>query len=176
MVPFENIHTGRGLLNHGTHVLGTLAAIHNDVGISGVVDLPREYVFSFDAFGSIAYFGNQPLREMVTDRQARQGLVWSVENGARVVNFSIGYNERFDHNLWLNLTTVYDRLTSFYHTTMTDLLDDGHDFLIIFAAGNATRNTRRNGFWSFINDPELRERIITVGSINRYFALAQRTN
>ena len=67
---------------HGTHVAGIIAAEDNDVGVVGVA--PQAYLYSvkvlaFDSTGSTS--------DIVS------GLEWSVDNGMKVVNMSLGSDD-----------------------------------------------------------------------------------
>ena len=67
---------------HGTHVAGTIAARHNDVGVVGVapeVSLYAIKVFQDMSGSCLAYTSTQI-----------NGLDWAVKNGVRVVSVSIG--------------------------------------------------------------------------------------
>jgi subtilisin len=67
---------------HGTHVAGTIAARHNDVGVVGVapeVSLYAIKVFQDMSGSCLAYTSTQI-----------SGLDWAVKNGVRVVSVSIG--------------------------------------------------------------------------------------
>jgi subtilisin len=67
---------------HGTHVAGTIAARHNDVGVVGVapeVSLYAIKVFQDMSGSCLAYTSSQI-----------SGLDWAVKNGVRVVSVSIG--------------------------------------------------------------------------------------
>ncbi|MCC6175439.1 MAG: S8 family serine peptidase [Chloroflexi bacterium] len=65
---------------HGTHVAGTVAAIaNNNVGVSGIAwgaSLLNAKVLGDDGIGSLSSVAN--------------GIVWAADNGARVINLSLG--------------------------------------------------------------------------------------
>ena len=64
---------------HGTHVAGTIAALDNATGVVGVAPralLLRAKVLNRNGSGS--------------DTQVAAGIVWAVNNGARIINLSLG--------------------------------------------------------------------------------------
>ena len=64
---------------HGTHVAGTILARQNGIGVVGVAPrahLMRAKVLSRTGSG--------------TDAQVAAGIVWAVNNGARIINLCLG--------------------------------------------------------------------------------------
>lgn len=83
-VPGQNVDDAHG---HGTHTAGTIAAIDNTIGVIGVapdVTLIAGKVLSDDGEG--------------LDSWVAAGIDWSVANGARVINMSLGGPD-FDEGL-----------------------------------------------------------------------------
>lgn len=83
-VPGETIADGHG---HGTHTAGTIAAVDNTIGVIGVspdVTMIAGKVLSDDGEG--------------LDSWVAAGIDWSVANGARVINMSLGGTD-FDQGL-----------------------------------------------------------------------------
>jgi len=70
---------------HGTHVAGTVGAVDNDTGVVGVapgVDLLGVKVLGGDGSGSFA--------------GVAEGIEWAVDNGADVLNMSLGGDSQTD--------------------------------------------------------------------------------
>jgi serine protease len=83
-VPGQTVDDAHG---HGTHTAGTIAAVDNTIGVIGVapdVTLIAGKVLSDDGEG--------------LDSWVAAGIDWSVVNGARVINMSLGGTE-FDQSL-----------------------------------------------------------------------------
>jgi len=143
--------------NHGSHVIGTIGAIHsNGVGVAGVMDASRSSLYGYDCFPDAAYTGDA---DIIT------GLGWAVANGAKAINFSIGSNCSYDAS--------EDKL---YSDAMRNLLAKGYDFVVVHSAGNSRVNASRNAVFAQVTDPALRQRIITVGAVDRSYQMASFTN
>lgn len=145
---------------HGTHVISTIGAIHNNQGIgrdlAGVINICRNNLFSFDSFDILRTDGSQGTSDMAI----LTGLRWNVVRGARVINFSLGVNSMDGTPPFAQ--TYADNL---YIRQMQRLLDLGYDFLVVQAAGNMRIDAGRNGIFSHIAEGHpLRSRIITVGA------------
>ena len=153
-IPVGNIRSRRNTnINHGTHVMGVIGAIHNNAkGIAGVINVERSCLFGYDASSAIGGF---------TVTEVLAGLAWTVSNGAKVINFSVGRNEVasvIDGIGWLIDSPQFGK-------KMSVLLSYGYDFIIIQAAGNDARNAEHAGYFGSIPDSsDLRQRIITVGA------------
>jgi len=176
----ENVRTRRGKLNHGSHVIGTIGSIHggdNDLGVTGIVNARRQDLFSYDAFWIFNVGGREI--ELATNNSIRDGLVWNVFRGARVVNFSIGVRDTRQGNLgqFMTIDGAYDRaIQRLLETHIYFDLDHPLDFLIVHSAGNCVRNARYNGVWAVVEQSNLREHIITVGAVDSEFQMANFTN
>ena len=169
LIPQENIynHSFNGVTlstqDHGTHVIGTIGAIHNNgLGLAGVVNANRYYLYGYDSFDNLDITtGN-----IYSSKNAQaDGLKWLVLNGAKVINASIGTNGRAtpDPDHALNLM-------------MEELLSYGYDFVVIHSAGNVAQDAKYNGSFAHVTDPKLHSRVITVGANDRFREMANFSN
>lgn len=144
-----DIPSANDTTSHGTHTLGTVAAIHNNsVGLSGVINLRRNSVYGYDAFNTTGV--------NYTDSAVLAGLSWMVTNGAKVINFSLGESAR-------NEDEIQELL---YTRAIQRLLDHGYDFVISQSAGNATISATKTGAFRSVVDTDLTQRIIVVGAVD----------
>lgn len=146
--------------------MGTIVAIqNNNLGIAGIKNIERNNIFSNDAFDSL----NEDGRAVSSDISQLDGLYWNVVHGAKVINVSMGVSlgENGDRAAAINLD---------YDEEMQRLLDLGYDYVIIQSAGNSSIHSEFNGCFSYVQTDSLRERIITVGAINRNRELPIFTN
>jgi hypothetical protein len=144
--------------SHGSHVMGTIGAIHNNgKGLAGVMDAKRASLYGYDAFVSA---------EEAYDSDAIAGLAWNVANGAKVINFSLGSDGTGDPK----------EEDALYSAAMRNLLGAGHDFVVVHAAGNMGADADRNGAFASVTDQALRRRIITVGAVDSGYEMAYFTN
>lgn len=129
--------TGQGVADghgHGTHVAGIIAATpNNGIGVAGAapgVQLMIAKVLTNQGTGSDAWTAN--------------GLVWAVDNGARVVNLSLGAScPQFDS-------------APCQSTAMQSAIAyaQSHDVVVVAAAGNNgdptnPPNNPQYGYWSW---------------------------
>jgi subtilisin len=70
-------------IGHGTHVAGTIAALNNNFGITGVA--PNAKIMPIRVIG-----GNDDLFEDRFDANLAAGIRYAVDNGAKVLNISLG--------------------------------------------------------------------------------------
>jgi len=143
--------------NHGSHVMGTIGAIHgNGKGVAGVMDAKRGSLYGYDCFTT---------SDGAYDSVVITGLGWAVANGAKAVNFSLGGDWPYD--------ATEDKL---YSGALRNLLNKGYDFVVVHAAGNSMVDASHNAMFAHVTDPALRQRIITVGAANSGYQLATFTN
>ena len=139
--------------NHGTHVIGTIGAIHNNgAGIAGVMAINRNSLYGYDISGVSSpeiHVNGMSYTSTIA------GLAWNVLNGAKAVNFSRGYK---------NGTNP---APEWYLGAMRRLIDLDYDFVVVQSAGNETREANHNRLFTLSDDDELNRRIITVGSADR---------
>jgi subtilisin family serine protease len=74
---------GSDNIGHGTHVAGTIAALNNGFGTTGVA--PNAKIMPIRVIG-----GSDDLFEERFDANLAAGIRYAVENGARVLNISLG--------------------------------------------------------------------------------------
>jgi len=163
MIPEANIGVHPGAegtdRNHGTHVMGTIGAIHgNNLGLSGIANIPRENLFSYNSFNTTNSQGG-----IATDTLAQlSGLRWNVVRGVQIINASIG-----------GVSNPNTNTTNQFHDEMQTLLNLGYDFIVVHSAGNSRIDARYNGSFAHVTEPHLRERIITVGASQLSVNLSQ---
>ncbi|MBD2091585.1 S8 family serine peptidase [Microcoleus sp. FACHB-1515] len=68
---------------HGTHVAGTIAATHNNFGVTGIA-------YSAKIMPVRVIGGVDDYRANLFDRNVAAGIRYAVDNGARVLNLSLG--------------------------------------------------------------------------------------
>ncbi|MFS0988993.1 S8 family serine peptidase [Enterococcus casseliflavus] len=156
--PNAKLKTELSTNDHGTHVMGTIGAIQdNQLGVSGVINISRQNLLSYNSFDGIATNRNTGKKFLSTSANAQlSGLKWNVENGVQVVNVSIG-GRGFRFPQW-------GRFNIFIRKTQR-LVDENYEFVIVHAAGNNAIDARYGQSFSNIGENHaLRERIITVGA------------
>lgn len=129
-----NDNTGR----HGSHVTGTIAAAaDNNKGVTGIV-------WNADVFlatiGELTPLGDGYSSFGWTSSAVDDAITRAVIDGAKVINYSGGYSFPIS-------TDYYTRLahTESFVKTVSDLLDEGFDFLFVQSAGNNGIDALRNG-------------------------------
>lgn len=120
--------------DHGTHVAGIIGAKdNNDKGITGIVW--NSELICVDWKPTIL----QSLAGWKTDTMIAAGLIWTVEAGAKVVNFSLGCSGNLkDDSLSYSSADINEsgRKSSGY---MAELLNN-YDFVVVQSAGNGADN------------------------------------
>jgi subtilisin family serine protease len=74
---------GSDNIGHGSHVAGTIAALNNGVGMTGVA--PNAKIMPIRVIG-----GSDDLFEERFDANLASGIRYAVDNGARILNISLG--------------------------------------------------------------------------------------
>ena len=176
------------LVDHGTHVAGTVGAIaDNGKGVTGVI--PNAKIYYTDVFQ------NSP---STTSSDMINALIYSVQSGAKVVNYSIGHTPYIEYQGYLDgkLEKYFKRAPAFDFTAinaanaMNNLLSQGYDFIVVQSAGNGavvetspnrleaiSIDASHNGHWASVSAETLMhtnftdaqkiailDRIITVGA------------
>lgn len=169
---------------HGTHVAGTFAAIHNDIGVSGVY--PKSAIV---ATGTLFQNEEEISNEEIQDAVER---IYNVHDpfldkfyflrmrghNAKVINLSMGfsYSEeeydrlRTDEQYGIrkaNDQTRYYSLECGYAEFFRRLEEDGYEFVLVLAAGNDECDAR-NAYWPvYVDNEYFRDRLIVVGAYGR---------
>lgn len=158
--PNAKLKTELSTNDHGTHVIGTIGAIQdNQLGVSGVINISRQNLLSYNSFDGISTDQDTGRDFLSSNADAQlRGLKWNVENGAQVVNVSIGSGKK------LNPLPQFSYFNPFIKITQ-NLASAQYEFVIIHAAGNSTMDAKYARSFSNIGENHpLRERIITVGA------------
>jgi hypothetical protein len=101
---------------HGTHVAGIIAAENNEIGITGVAT--NTLILPIKVF-------KKGKMSATVDRIAK-GIVYAVDNGAKIINLSLGWPKSFENKL--------------IHKAVKYAFDN--NVLIVAAAGNNSNNAR----------------------------------
>ena len=145
---------------HGTHVSGTIGAIHdNGYGVAGVAENCRIYGYS-----TLRYEGVIEEVSAIAELAAQD---------VHVINYSMGLiPEIRDQAMARNgmeRDIYYHYASLFSQTAMEHLLDKGYDFVLVCAAGNDPVEAQWASEYAYITEPAVRDRILVVGAagINR---------
>ncbi len=145
---------------HGTHVSGTIGAIHNNgICVAGVAENCRIYGYS-----TLRYEGVIEEVSAIAELAAQD---------VRVINYSMGLipeirDEAIARN-GMERDIYYRFAAAFSQTAIKHLLQKGYDFLLVCAAGNDPVDASWASEYAYITDPTVREHILVVGAagINR---------
>ncbi len=121
-------------LGHGTQVCGVMAAVQNNgQGISGVA--PECKILPLKI--------SQGSTDMFTDETVAEAIIYAVDNGAAIINLSLGWNDEEDH------TAVAEAIVYAADKEVT----------VVAAAGN-----RYGPVWF----PAKLEKVLAVSAIDKY--------
>jgi subtilisin family serine protease len=81
----NNVLPGTAYNDHGTHVAGTIAALRNNVGMTGIAPNARIMAIRLGNVSSEGYFTNAG--------SLATAVRYAVNNGARVINMSLGWGD-----------------------------------------------------------------------------------
>lgn len=117
-------------MGHGTHVAGTIGGTTNNgnfIGIAPEVELMSASVFN---------------GRTTTNSAILQGLQWSVENGADIINMSLG---AFDLSRWVgNYDTTQPNLGAWHDTFNSAIINANRaGALVVVAIGNDGAGTSK---------------------------------
>lgn len=151
-VDIINNSTNMSLVDsHGTHVSGIIAAeFDNDTGISGVA--PEAKLYGASVYNSFYDDSNNEI-SFTTLIAVKYCLTSFITAGCKVINVSM--------SLEGNLETQYDYFGSF----LSKLIASNYDFVIVQAAGNDDADAYNTGLFVGIENEDVQDRIIVVGSI-----------
>lgn len=127
--------------DHGTHVAGIIAAeANNTTGIAGVLYNNIDDLLVYDA--------DSNLKEAFSDSQLSKGLVRSVENKAKVINFSIGSSGSIRADNYEVSRDSINREGKKYSKYIEKLLHKGCDFIVVQSAGNGNDDGVGVDYWN----------------------------
>jgi hypothetical protein len=147
--------TDRGEKSHGTHVSGTIGAIHdNNFCVAGVAENCEIYGYSAARY-------NTTMEEV-------SAMAEMAAQDVRVINYSMGlineYRDKAIEQNGMERDIYYHYASAFAQTAMKHLLRKGYDFVLVCAAGNDPVDAVWASEYAYITDPEIRDRIIVVGA------------
>jgi thermitase len=134
------------LEEHGTHITGTIAAVgNNNNGTTGVCW--QAQIMSVRVLDST---GTGSTSSII------QGIYFAINNGAKVINMSLGFQGMFD-------------------TAFSDAINDArdNDVVVVVAAGNGGANNELTDFYpcNFIHD-----NVVCVAALDQNYILASFSN
>lgn len=160
---------------HGTHVAGTIGAnANNNKGITGLLWKSKLYCVDWSPSKN---------QEWDTISEALSGLTYTVEAGAKIVNYSLGMTSSCTYDECIK--NLYDTNSIYASKVMVELLNKNKDFLIVQSAGNGTSDgyavdAKYNGLFcsitsdditipknSKISKQDILDRIIIVGNAEK---------
>ena len=116
--------------DHGTHIAGTIGALHNNAtGVSGVMNKGRTFAYPLNC--TPAEDGNG---FYLSESEMVYSLVSCVINGSSVINVSLG-----NINSYAPLASLVSE-GALLAETMATLLAEGYDFVVVQSAGNGDEN------------------------------------
>lgn len=117
--------------DHGTHVAGIIGAKNNNnKGITGIVW--NSELICVDWKPSTFQYWK-------TDTMIAAGLIWTVESGAKVVNFSLGCSSNLANDAERYDQSIIDESGKNSSGYMASLLKY-YDFIVVQSAGNGAKN------------------------------------
>ena len=149
--PSEAVQAVNSSEEHGTHVAGIIGAeANNQKGITGIVWKADLICFDWEPSAFQSFLGGWTTSTAVYD-----GLIETVNAGAKVVNFSLGCSSSLnDNNSTLSQAWI-DRQGQTASLYMAALLMQGYDFIVVQSAGNGAKDqigvdAIYNGFWASV--------------------------
>lgn len=142
--------------SHGTHVAGTIGAIaNNKKGITGLLWDTNIYYTDWSPNET------KDKQSWSTTASILAALNYSVEAGAKVVNFSLGANLKIDNQTFISdfngdmgqidLSQSWkDKEAKIASIYMWKLLKDGYDFIVVQSAGNGVDVETSSNKWETV--------------------------
>ncbi len=151
---------GGAVSSHGTQSASVIGAVHNNgLGIAGVAENCRIWGFSIPGRCNLMV-----LLSAIAEMTAQD---------VRVINLGQGYEDAVilgalsgDPEI---LDAYYTRPAALFELALTRLLEKGYDFLLVQSAGNGLEGQGVDARWNcaltFLEDEEIRPRILVVGAV-----------
>ncbi len=133
--------------DHGSHVAGIIGAEeNNNKGITGIVWNSRLLCFDWKP----TWLQAKVHKNWSVDTMIYAGLIYLVHDGAKVINFSIGYSGNYPNGNTFSQTVndTQGRTASGY---LAVLLKD-YDFVVVQSAGNGGVDAIHNGMFASITN------------------------
>ncbi len=126
--------------DHGTHVAGIIAAnADNNIGITGICNNCTLHCVDWEPVG---------FQFWSTEERLLTGLAYTVRDGAKVINYSVGATASMPtedfllpfYKMFLNIEAKY------YSYSMAKLLRDGYDYIVVQSSGNGSEEKAEDAF------------------------------
>lgn len=168
--PNAKLERQNSIDDHGTHVAGIIAAsANNGKGITGICHNVTLHCVDWEP---------EDLQLWLTAERLLTGLAYTVRDGAKVINYSVGSSLAVpETEFFLHLFNVYlDIEAKVVSYVMATLLNEGYDFIVVQSAGNDSIDAHYNSLFCSINEhnayagkpnvsaQDIIDRIIVVGA------------
>lgn len=128
--------------DHGTHVAGIISAnANNNTGITGICDNCTIHCVDWEP---------EDHQFWATSERLLTGLVYTVLDGAKVINYSVGSTASMPVSELL--LPFYEIFLHFeakcFSYSMAKLLEAGYDYIVVQSAGNGSKEKAEDAFYN----------------------------
>ena len=177
IVKYINSHTNKNnekMSNqHGTHVAGIIAALHNKVGIAGIglnVNLffSNSWRYDYDFWENTANIASP---KSIGHDEDEASYIFALSNlimsNCRIINMSLESSEYHEQEYYRN-TSYYRQTVRFYDEIFKSFDDAGKDYIIVKSAGNEDKDAQGFMFnYIFRTSDYINPHLIIVGAIDK---------
>ncbi len=148
--PNEALKSNNKKAKHGTHVAGIIGAnANNKKGMAGLVWKNTLWCVDWQPEGK---------QEWDTENEILSGLTYTVESGAKVVNYSL--NKYYNYYENINNVDAYTDSANLASKALVELLIKGKDFVVVQSSGNGTEDgyaidTKYSGYFASIKNSNI---------------------
>lgn len=146
--PNEDLKSNNKKAEHGTHVAGIIGAnANNKKGMAGLVWKNKLLCIDWKPQGK---------QKWETENEVLSGLTYTVEAGAKVINYSLGKTGSCNYDEISKIETAANHASE----VMVQLLGQNKDFVVVQSAGNGTKDgyavdAKYNGLFASITNNDI---------------------